>query len=501
MRALSGARFLPFLMRPFPLRKVLPVCAVIALGIYYWKFTHVSLRTSFSDDDLMNLFFAWREPWAEILKANVFARTSVIRPFGTLFYSVFFEFFGFNGLPFRVLCYSVLWLNVLLTYLFVRRLTGSRETGFYAVFFHCYQANYFPMYFGSGHCYDIFAFFFYFSAFLAVVRVRQADRFLNARECVIAGGLFALAVNSKEAAASLPVMLLIYELLHGVPRRLAWLWREGRAALVTGCIGMLFLWARFTGPNNLLDNPAYAPVFTIDQYLLSVANYLNELTSRGSFWTVPLAVLVLGTMAVTAAVTRSRVLWFSFALVAVGAAPIAFVSPRGIAAYYIPIVGYAVFAATVLVRLREFAVRTRSPLSVQISQAVLFCLIFAVNWKYQMRHQRRFPEYWRNLQNIDAAAAEFRPRDDWFRPGSLVLIVNDPFPENRWASSFIALLVRNDHSIVVHRLGMSEPAITQADLPRYARIIGYENGRYVELPDFRIPSNAGEPAQGALQLR
>ena len=196
-------------MRPARLRAVLSVCAGILIVIYFWKFTHVSLRTSFSDDDLMNLFFAWRDPVSEIIKANFFIPTNVIRPFGALFYATFYHLFGLDGLPFRVFCYAVLWCNVLLTYVFAWRLTGSREIGLIAVLLHCYQANYFPMYYGSGYCFDVFAFFFYYAAFILVLRQRG---------CVAIAILFACAVNSKEAAASLPSMLLIYELLYNPPR-------------------------------------------------------------------------------------------------------------------------------------------------------------------------------------------------------------------------------------------------------------------------------------------
>ena len=48
-----------------------------------------------------------------------------------------------------------MWLNVLLVYLFVRRLSGSREAAAIAALLHCYQPNYFPMYYGSGYCFDV----------------------------------------------------------------------------------------------------------------------------------------------------------------------------------------------------------------------------------------------------------------------------------------------------------------------------------------------------------
>ena len=346
-----------------------------------------------------------------------------------MFYATFYHLFGLDGLPFRVFCYAVLWCNVLLTYVFAWRLTGSREVGLIAVLLHCYQANYFPMYYGSGYCFDVFAFFFYYAAFILVLRQRG---------CVAIAILFACAVNSKEAAASLPIVLLVYELLYNPPRSIAWIWREARPVLVTGCIGCLFLWARFTGPNNLLAHPAYAPVFTLERYLLSTANYLNELTSHENLWTPQRAAILLGAMALLALAARSRHLCFAWLLIVIGSTPIAFVQPRGVAAYYIPLVGYAIFFALIVVRAREFIVRSRAPIPNLTSQAILFTLIFTINWKYQQKNERRFPDYWTNLEKINATIAEFRKHDEWFPEGSVVLIASDPFPENEWASTFIS---------------------------------------------------------------
>src|SRR5436190_2274912 len=82
------------------LRTTAGVAACVLIMIYFWRFTHVALRTGFSHDDLMNLFFVWRESLTDIVKANLFFRTNVVRPFGALFYSTFFSLFGFDGLPF-----------------------------------------------------------------------------------------------------------------------------------------------------------------------------------------------------------------------------------------------------------------------------------------------------------------------------------------------------------------------------------------------------------------
>jgi hypothetical protein len=457
---------------------------VVLLATYYWRFTHVSLQTGFSQDDLMNLYFAWREPIAEVLKANLFLRTPVVRPFGALVYVTSLHFWGFDGFSMRVICYAVLWLNLLVAYWLTRRLTGSREAALIAVLLHCVHGSYFPLYYGSGSCYDVFSFFFYCLALALSVRARSEGRVLSGIECSGLGVLFVCAVNSKEAAASLPAMLLGYELLFRGTPSLSWVWREGRGVVVTGCIALAFLWARFTGPNNLLGHPDYTPVFTLNRYLECTAHYLSELSARSDWWTPWSAGLLLAGMAAVALVARSRVLGFAWLLVVLGAAPMAFVSPRGLSAYYIPILGYAQFAAVGIVRTRELlfgATRMQRPIAVASSQAILFAAMVAGMWQWQAKTERHFPDYWVDLQRIQSAAMQFRSHPEWFRAGSSILILNDPFGEYEWATTFIAGVVGNERSVSMQKRMQHQALPKPEQLARFGTVIAYKNQSYFEV--------------------
>jgi hypothetical protein len=473
-------------MRDSKVHALLALVAAALISIYYWRFTHVSLWTGFSHDDLMNIFFAWREPFLDVIKANLFFRTNVTRPFGALFYASFFHWFGLEALPYRVFCYAVLWLTLPVTYLFVRYATHSREIGVLSVLLHCYHSNLFPLYYGSGCCYDIFAFVFYYSAFAITARARRANRNLSAPECLILAVLFACAVNSKEAAASLPALLLMFEVLHSPPKSITWIWREGRSVLVTGSVGLLYLWARFTGPNNLLDHSAYRPVFALSRYLESTATYLNDLSARAELWTSAGAAMLLGSMALIAALMRRRDLWLAWLLVTVGAAPIAFVQPRGVHAYYIPILGYAMFAAILLVAARKSMMRSKAAVPVAISQAALFLIVYAAMWQWQAKTERHLAVYWEELRGIQFALREFQRHPEWFRPGSRLLIVNDNFPDHEWASTFIASLVGADKSIHVQTLKKLDPKPARERIASYTTIVGLRDGAMVELDPSQV---------------
>jgi hypothetical protein len=463
------------------------IAAALAILVYYWKFTHVSLATGHGQDDLMNLYFAWREPFSDVLKANLFFRTNVIRPFGALFYTLFFEWFGLDGAPYRIFLYAVLWINVGLTYYFVRRVTRSVEAALLSTLLHCYQVNFFPLYYGSGFSYDVFAFFFYYSAFGLSLWSRRNGRYPGAGACMFLAIFATCGMNSKEAAASLPAMLLIYELIFHPPRSVSWIWNEARAAMITGSVGILFLWARFTGPNNLLTHPAYSPSFTVDRFLESTAAYLGELVCHTHLFSRGEAAFILGSMPIIALLSRSRELIFAWLLVIVASAPIAFVPPRGLPAYYIALVGYAMFVAIFLVRIREFVMRRRAAAPALASEALLFAAVYILLWRWNVLQERQFPDHWAQLALVNQAAAEFRSHPEWFQPRSRILIVNDPFPEYQWATSFIALLVAKDKTVTVNTLVKMEPKPTHEAIAAYNRVIGYRNGRYVEVDRSHLP--------------
>jgi hypothetical protein len=448
--------------------------AAALIAFYFWFFAQRDQRSGFSHDDLLNLHFAWQEPLADILRANLFIRTNVLRPAGTLFYRVFYESFGLDPGPYRLLCDIALWVNLLLVYRCAFVVTASREVGLLTVLLYCVQGNFFPLYYASGNCYDIFASVFYFGAF--ALAVRPGGRFATWPHCVAAAALYGLAVNAKESAASLPAVLLAYQLLHSRPKAFSWIWRDGRAVLTTGLIAALFLWARFSGSNNLLSHPAYAPSFTVLRYLQSTVEYLNETTAPEIMWKPQTAAVLLAGMVLVAVILRSRSLVMAWLLVILGAAPIAFVIPRGVAAYCIPLVGYAMFHALLLVKARRLV----SPSSV--AQAVLFACLYGLLWKWQIAHRRDLHVVREEMAVISDAIRQIGAHPQWFRSNANILIASDSFDaETPWTSSFISILTARDRSVRVQTIRGMPSKPSPAELERYTTIIAFENGKYTDV--------------------
>jgi hypothetical protein len=454
----------------------LALLAVLAFAVYYWRFTHVSLYTGFSQDDLMNLYFAWREPWGDILKSNLFWPTGTFRPFGTLFYRSVLEQFGYEALPFRIICYVLLWVNVPVAYWFVKRVTGSREVGLLAALLHCVHANYFPLYYGSGNCYDLFAFLFFYVAFGIAIGPGPATW----KRTVAVAVLYALALNSKEIAAPLPALLLAHLLLFRRP------FREFQFVLATGCTGILFIWARFAGPNSLMTQSEYAPVLTLQRYLECTTKYLIELTAWNGWDPLKSGYLLAG-MAAIAMFSRNRLLFLSWLIAVVGSAPVAFIVPRGLVAYYLPLLGYAMYVAVVLVQAREWVIQARGPMAAMASQATLFALVYAGLWQWNARTERNQAQHWQEWSHIRTAVRDFRSHPEWFPQKGSLLLLDDPFGEWEWATTFIASVVGNSRDLQIHKYRKLEPRPNQEQVAAYTHVVTYDGSRYVEAVRAALP--------------
>ena len=115
-------------------------------------------------------------------KANLLFFSPSYRPLGGLFYRFTFSIFGFNPLPFRMLCFAILIANLYLLYLFLRRLTDSYEIAALAALIACYQARFVDLYYSTGTIYDLLCFFFLFLAFYYYSRVRLDGCYLSLRQ-------------------------------------------------------------------------------------------------------------------------------------------------------------------------------------------------------------------------------------------------------------------------------------------------------------------------------
>lgn len=118
-----------------------------------------------------------------------------------------------------------------------------------------------------------------------------------------------------------------------------WLFREGRTFLITGVVVSVFVVGKIAGSGAMIRQEAYAPHISVGAYLQSLTVMLNELVYSVSFFNATrVGGLLLGLLFIALA-AKSKPLLFSWLYFVAGVLPVAFIAPRGLSSYYIPVLG------------------------------------------------------------------------------------------------------------------------------------------------------------------
>jgi hypothetical protein len=430
--------------------------AAASILVYFFVFAGPGLRAGFTHDDLMNMYGAWRRPAGQhLLDIILFFKPSpTFRPLGALFYKLMFERFGFDPFPFRVACYALLVANFLLTYVLVRRLTASREIAFLTVLLHAYHGEARGLYLNTGICYDILCFLFYTAALAYYLWIRQSGHFPRLAQLIVWSSLYILCLDSKEMAVTLPVMILLYEVLTSPPRAWhvvtlrSWLLNEGRVALLGGVLTFLFIAGRIVGPDTLTAMDSYRPVFSLEVYLDRARNFLAY-TLYNRSWTTPAVLAAIVTlMAIVSYRSRLMPLRFGFLWMIIGILPVAFIHQRGLDAVWIAALGFALFLASGLVAVTRRFAPSSAVRPVVLFIAVLVALI-AIHGKYG---RFNFVTDTADSRQIMDVYQQIHQRQPVFPLGSRILFLQDPIPEHDYASTFIVYLLSRDLMMHVYRL-------------------------------------------------
>lgn len=482
---------------------LLAVLAGLFIAGLFLFFTWRGLLVYYTGDDLMNLYGYWTKPVSSLVKANIFFWTPYYRPFGGIIYRTVFAIFGFNPYPLYGVYFAAMLANLWLAYLLTRRLSGSRETGAIATLLWAFHGKLDYLYYNAGSMYDVFCFLFLALALLIYLRARAQGRFLGVWGT---GGFlvcFVCALNSKEMAATLPAIVLVYELIFHPPdfRRIraliGWCLREGRMVLLGLLVVLIYIPAKF-GVSGLANDTDYIPSYTWGRWLTDTQTYLGDLLYHTNL-AVPLGVNPLTPIGVAvffaalialALWARSRVVWFGFVFFVITVLPVSFIPARLGFVLYLPLVGLALGAAVCLVRFKERLYRlilddlgagsatSRAgwPLVASIllfaTTALLISAIDYRNWT-----PAPDPERWPYQSTI----VEFSRLYPTLPRGAKLLFVHSPLDEN-WDLVFLLRLYYRDPELFLTEMnGPPAQRVPLDRLPHYDHIFDYDGGHYVEL--------------------
>jgi hypothetical protein len=380
-------------------------------------------------------------------------------------------------------------LNTFLAYRFATLITGSRLAGGLSAFVACYHVGLARLTYLPSFIFDVLCYTFYFLAFNYYLAIRTRGGRLKNWQIAAFILLYIGALESKEMAVSLPVLVLLYEGLWHAPARWSfrswarWARSEALPALLAGAVTAVFLLGKTIGSDSPLKMEGYRPVFSVDRYFESTASFLNLLFYQPEghgFFNTRTVLLVAALLLAIAWRTGRKHLYLMFFFVVIAPLPITFLSDRTGPCLYIPLTGWAVFAASLWVLFAEAVAHTRvlKHVPAMVTQAALVLGAVAAQWQLSARTTAGFAPLLRieNQRTADVIR-QIRSVQPAVKPGSRIYVLNDPF--DGFDTQFLFELTYRDHSVTVwlDRHSHLEPF----DVARMDYVFTFESGRLKRL--------------------
>jgi hypothetical protein len=229
----------------------------------------------------------------------------------------------------------------------------------------------------------------------------------------------------------------------------------------------------------------YAPVISLARWETFQTRSLGELFLAWGQFQMRGVVLVWFAVFYLARRLDRPVLWFCWWFVAVTPLPIEFLEGRGGACLYVPLLGWAIFAAVIFregvkvlarVLVGDPALRRLSEQSIGAILIATGMFLWAAEGR-QLKDSYIRPSMsalgkptWEVIQQLDRLRPEVRPH-------SRVVFLNDPF--EGWDMAFIAELWFRDRSLDI-KLDRKTP-FTREELAQADYVFNFADGRLVQL--------------------
>jgi hypothetical protein len=468
----------------YALAKAPRIAAALLLAAFFWTFQGRALKAHFGADELMNMYGYWQPPLSKVLLANLSFWSNFVRPMAAVYYLPLFHLFKFNPAPYTWVRLGLLALNAVFFYKLAREFSQSWWVAVLATFPVAYQAHLGNLSFDGAFIYDILCATFYFAALLYYVRRRRGGTDLTLTQGCVFLALYICALDSKEMAVSLPVVVLAYELLLRKPSRgLAHLARQLRPTLAAGAITAVFILGKALGAGSLTAQDAYRPVLKWARFSESSTRFFRTMFYTDGLnmehalvmWGVLLCAGMIGLLRRP----RDPRWMFLWIWVMVTPLPIAFLPGRGAGLLYLVAAGWAMVVAMLCRAVSWRLVRELFAGRTARMAAMGLCLLGCASaYAYQTRIAHRYDVYGYLLEGKHTAEmiVQFQKLGLQPKPGSRIVFVGDPF-EGRYDMTFLAALVWNDRSLRIFQT--SHGPLSDEDIAGMDYILDYAGDRFV----------------------
>ncbi len=489
----------------FPVNRVRrPEATTLAGGVFIFAWigwlAGPSLRFRFGPDEMMNIYYYWSRGPEALIRGLVDFPSTYYRPLGGLYYWLLFELFGLDPLPYHVVLLALMMLNTYLAWRVVRALGGCRLVAGLTSLAFSYHRETAGAYFAGSYVYDVLCCTFWMLALAYYISVRRGRAPLAGRHMAAFLGLYICALDAKEMAVSLPVVVLAYELIFHLPRPVslafssAWLRASAAAPLASAGLTAVYIYGKLTGQDSLIQDPGYRPLLTPQQYwgwmgrfAASVAYLPGSIGPVALFLSAALLLLAVWLL-------RTRGLGLAVVIVAVSPLPIAFID-RGGPELLIPYFGCCWIASGIAVAAGAMVGRRRvlQFLPTRALRYGLVCLVVLLLGRLTWHHAKFIrasrvaygARTWYAITQVEAVQPKVKA-------GARALFLNDPFP-GFWDMKFIAELVWRDHEARVSLEQQQHPSA--ADVARFDYVFEFRRGLLMRLSG---PGGAGRGGAGSV---
>jgi hypothetical protein len=464
------------------------ICVAVLIA-YFLHFALPALRGGFREDEMGNIGICWcagalKSVFANIVFWKLFLCPGcalydlplyLYRPGGALYYLPLYHFFDLDPLPYRIVQITILVASIPLVYYLSRRLASSRSIAFIAVLALCYHPRLAGLVFVGAFIYDVLCGFFYFGALAYYMHVREKEVSLQPPQLLGFLGLYVIALNCKEMAVTLPVIVLIYEFLKSPEWAdwkafLRWIRSYATAPVIAGLLTVFYIYGKTHGSGSLPTLDPYRPEYSWHNFTASNARFVGQLLFAGHTIT-PIGLLLLWSLIfIYAFLRRDRTLQLMAFWIVIVPLPLAFIVPiRDNASLYLLLFGWAIIFAKVafdlITLISKFSVfvgnrllpagtgtivgdafRKVSPRIIRIVATLLVAFALAA---FTQRENQRLGMPWLNV-GAKTSHVIHTFRSLGFRPShgsSILLLLKENIFQNTWNVYFIASLVWNDHSL------------------------------------------------------
>jgi hypothetical protein len=225
---------------------------------------------------------------------------------------------------------------------------------------------------------------------------------------------------------------------------------------------------KLTAAGNLAENPAYRLTISPSHYLHAFHLYLNALLYQEHVFRDANTIQLLLAMLGIALWRRSRPMMFAWCFLLASLLPVAFMAHYAASFLYLPMVGWSLYAAVLLVLARRLLVSLLARLGrlqagwVQTASMVALPLMLALFLAPQ--HRRESAKTLPAFENFQPPSRRVAGELIALRPnlprGARVLFMDHPFVKHEYFLTFLTRLLYRDMSISVEEvpLGHDPPS-------------------------------------------